>query len=59
MTFNEWEKMVLERTGGCVYRYGENEDGRCNTSCIKCGSDIYLSKKPNPTTGTHYRFCDC
>ena len=58
MTFEEFKKFVLDKTGAGVYRYGEQSDGRCNASCTECGGDIYLSLKPDKK-GVSYRYCDC
>lgn len=60
LTFKEFKMMVFDKTGNGVYRHGEQLDGRCNSSCIKCGSDIYLSRKPNKKDKRiFYRYCNC
>ena len=60
MSFKEFETMVFDKTGAGVYRHGEQLDGRCNASCIKCGSDIYLSLKASKKNSRlFYRYCDC
>lgn len=58
----EFKAIVLEETGGGVYLLGGRPDGRCNTYCIACRSNIYLSYLPDKSQEEipmFYKLCDC
>ena len=58
--YNEFVKLVQYRTGsGEVFVVGERPDGRNNTSCIRCSSEVYLSKEVDKVHGSRLRLCDC
>ena len=61
MTLNAFKAMVLAKTGGGIYREGDQDGQQINnTSCMHCGSDIYLSQKPSRQNNKiYYKYCSC